>query len=103
MDHLSIYEIALYLHASESVIGAPVAPALGVDTEVGALNSACSIFKHATSFECGSHLGLPDNPVFFIKVSFKSFFFFFLNLCLLSLTYGLSDMCLPTLHGGSSM
>ena len=73
VDHLSICEVALYLHVSESIIGAPVAPALGVDAEVGALDSTCDVFKHTTSFKCGSHLGLPDDPVCFVKVSFKSY------------------------------
>ena len=73
IDHLYIHEIALYLHMGESVIEALVAPALGVDTEVGALDCACDIFKHATSLECSFYLGLPNDPICFVKVPSKSY------------------------------
>jgi hypothetical protein len=73
INHLSIYKVALNLHASEGIIGAPVALALGVDAEVWALNSICDIIKHTTGLECSPYLGLLDNPVCFVKVSSKSY------------------------------
>ena len=73
MDHLSICEIALNLHVSERIVGAPVVPALGVNTEVQVLDGACDVVKHATGFECHSYFGLPDNPVGFVKVPSESY------------------------------
>lgn len=67
MDHLSICNVALYLHTCEGIVLAPVLPAAVVNIDFWVLDGACDIFKHATGFECSSHFGLPDNPVCFIK------------------------------------
>jgi hypothetical protein len=73
MDHLSICKVALNLHASEGVVGAPVVPALGVNAEVQALNSICDVLKHAAGFKCSSYFSLPDNPVGLIEVASESY------------------------------
>ena len=73
INHLSIYKVALNLHASEGIIGAPVAPALGVDTEVQVLDIAYDVIEHGTGLECSPYLGLPDNLVGLIEVASKSY------------------------------
>jgi hypothetical protein len=73
MDHLSIHEVALNLHASKNIIGAPVMPALEVNAKVWALNSTCDILKHTAGFKCSSYFGLPDNLVGLIKIASKSY------------------------------
>ena len=71
MDYLSVCEVALNLHASEGVVGAPVVLALGVNAEVRALDIVYDVIEHTAGLKCSPYLGLLDNSVCFVKVSSK--------------------------------